>query len=644
VPDAGDNTVKVYDPSVSLTDPVREIDGAGTTEGRFVQLEDAAIAIEQSSGHVFVADQLEARTSNPAAAVYEFDRFGNYRGVLPHSLVSGVPTGIAIDESSASSKGDVYVTTGNQAGGGVYAFGPTPRSFAVEVEKTGSGGGTVTSETAGVDCGPTCAGEFKTGSQVVLNAKPDGHSAFVGWLVNGATSATCAGSGKCVVNLKADTEVKAEFERLPQRALTVARAGSGTGTVTSEPAGIDCGPTCSEEFSEGLLVTLKAAAEPHSSFAGWDVVGDPSACPGAGSCQVQLDADAEVVATFDPIPQRMLEVTATGSGTGRVTSEPAGIDCGTGCAAVFDQGTVVTLHATADPGSSFASWSGGGCTGSGACDVTLGESSQVQAQFDRNLRRLTVAVAGAGSVTGEPAGIACGQDCSTVFAEGSMVTLAAHPVPGAIFAGWTGACRGKQLCQLELREDAFVSAEFRVARSTLAVVVDGSGNGTVSDPALGIGCGLACSGVYDQGTSAALVAQAAPGSVFVGWHGCPQPSGNRCVVPLQEDATVEATFREIPSLDLGPPVVRGAKALIEADVSSPGKILVGGKGVTRLALHVSGEAPVTLRIPLSQRGRGLLARQGRLEVPLTVTFAPGDGSAPVRAKRTLTFTTRRGKR
>src|SRR5438093_79780 len=42
--------------------------------------------------------------------------------------------------------------------------------------------------------------------------------------------------------------------------LSVTRSGSGTGTVTSEPAGIDCGGTCSADFDDGTLVTLTATA------------------------------------------------------------------------------------------------------------------------------------------------------------------------------------------------------------------------------------------------------------------------------------------------------------------------------------------------------------------------------------------------
>src|SRR4051812_20584477 len=70
---------------------------------------------------------------------------------------------------------------------------------------------------------------------------------------------------------------------------------------------------------------------------------------------------APSAASADPPVQRMLTTTRDGSGTGTVTSAPAGISCGATCTHDFDNGTVVTLTANASPGSSFTGWSGGGC-------------------------------------------------------------------------------------------------------------------------------------------------------------------------------------------------------------------------------------------------------------------------------------------
>jgi hypothetical protein len=75
--------------------------------------------------------------------------------------------------------------------------------------------------------------------------------------------------------------------------LTVTKAGSGSGTVTSIPPGIDCGATCSAFYNINTLVTLNAVANPGSTFAGWS-----GACLGTGACEVTLNVSKSVTATF----------------------------------------------------------------------------------------------------------------------------------------------------------------------------------------------------------------------------------------------------------------------------------------------------------------------------------------------------------
>ncbi len=77
--------------------------------------------------------------------------------------------------------------------------------------------------------------------------------------------------------------------------------------------------------------------------------------------------------------QYALTVTRTGSGT--VTSSPAGIDCGTTCSANFAAGSAVTLTATPAAGSTFTGWTGSGCSGTGACSLTMDAAKAVGAVF-----------------------------------------------------------------------------------------------------------------------------------------------------------------------------------------------------------------------------------------------------------------------
>jgi hypothetical protein len=156
--------------------------------------------------------------------------------------------------------------------------------------------------------------------------------------------------------------------------LTVSRAGTGSGTVTSSPVGINCGATCAKTFAPGTQVTLTGSPAAGSAFAGWSGGG----CSGTGTCKVTLNANTAVTATFTPV--HTLTVSLAGSGSGSVTSSPAGIDCGSTCAHAYKAGTQITLTASASQGN-FAGWSGGGCSGTGTCVVTLNSDTTVTATF-----------------------------------------------------------------------------------------------------------------------------------------------------------------------------------------------------------------------------------------------------------------------
>jgi hypothetical protein len=77
--------------------------------------------------------------------------------------------------------------------------------------------------------------------------------------------------------------------------LSVLKNGTGSGTVTSTPSGIDCGADCSESYSGGTVVTLTASPDGSSIFAGWS-----GACSGTGTCQVTMNSNTTVIASFIP--------------------------------------------------------------------------------------------------------------------------------------------------------------------------------------------------------------------------------------------------------------------------------------------------------------------------------------------------------
>ena len=84
--------------------------------------------------------------------------------------------------------------------------------------------------------------------------------------------------------------------------------------------------------------------------------------------------------TVAPVDEPRQTLTVTRVGNARITSAPAGIDCGDICTAEFELGTIVTLMATPDPGWTFSGWAGA-CDGSAGCVVTVDGGKSVTASF-----------------------------------------------------------------------------------------------------------------------------------------------------------------------------------------------------------------------------------------------------------------------
>ncbi len=157
--------------------------------------------------------------------------------------------------------------------------------------------------------------------------------------------------------------------------LTAAKSGTGAGTITG--TGINCGVDCTEDVAGGTIVTLTATPAGGSNFTGWSGGG----CSGTSTCVVTVNTATTVTATF-VLQQFNLNVSRDGTGTGTVTSAPAGINCGATCTFAFNAATPVTLTATPQGGSTFAAWSGGGCSGTGTCAVTMNAITNVTATFN----------------------------------------------------------------------------------------------------------------------------------------------------------------------------------------------------------------------------------------------------------------------
>jgi hypothetical protein len=187
-----------------------------------------------------------------------------------------------------------------------------------------------------------------------------------------------------------------------------------------------------------------------SLLAGMQFKGWSGACSGTGGCDLNISGETQVGASF-AAGQVTIEVQLTGTGSGRVTSAPAGIDCPGTCAMAVAPGTVITMSQTAGTGSSFSGW-GGGCSGL-SCVVTVsGATKPIFANFGPALLpadpcagivvpAVTPADLKTFEVTGSEGGcLSAGTDLlgnlyvSTGYAKPSVVTSTGHTVQNAFLA------------------------------------------------------------------------------------------------------------------------------------------------------------------------------------------------------------------
>jgi subtilisin family serine protease len=418
-------------------------------------------------------------------------------------------------------------------------------SAQLSVNVAGASPGTVTISPSGVSCTNACTASFDVGTMVTLTAVPSVSGSFVGW------TGACSGSGAtCTVKMDAARFVTATFDT--RLWLRVTRSDDGAGTVTSDPAGIDCGEDCMEYLAPNTVVTLSAKPAVGSYFSGWSTTipcADPS---NITVCKFTLTQSLSVRAIFTDPGTRLLMVEKAGNGSGSVSSQPAGIDCGTSCAAWFARGTLVELTAKADRGSEFAGW-GGACDGaSTSCFVEMADAANVTATFIAKTQLLVFKDgAGAGSVSSTPAAIDCGLDCQENFESPTSLTLIAFADPGSMFARWSGACSGTApTCSVTVATQTSVTATFSLP-ATITTSVSGSGFGSVTSSPLGINCGSECSKTFPRGVAVTLTATPAAGSAFEAWTGACGGQTGPCTIVPESDVSAGATFKKTATTSPG---------------------------------------------------------------------------------------------
>lgn len=156
VPDAATDTVQVFDPATDTENPVEVIDPG------FTSLRDAAIAVDDASGELYVLDDLQPeKADEPEAVIDVFTASGAFEGRLKYNVIDARPAGLAVDNSGGGTQSRVYVTSGNSALASIFLY--QPGSAGTEALPAPEGSGFLPSDQRGDLPAPppsfTCEGD-----------------------------------------------------------------------------------------------------------------------------------------------------------------------------------------------------------------------------------------------------------------------------------------------------------------------------------------------------------------------------------------------------------------------------------------------------------------------------------------------------
>jgi RHS repeat-associated protein len=474
---------------------------------------------------------------------------------------------------------------------------------------------------------PSCWHTFRVPpdpSQLTLTVDPQ--APFSSW------GGDCSGFGSqnpVTLTLNRHWSCDAVFQG-PEHRLTLQKTGGGR--VTSNPPGIDCGPSCSmqqQDLPEGW-VTLFAEEVGNVAFAGWG-----GACDNAG--RVHLTAAKTCTAAF--VPLRTLSVTAPSGSTNLVRSAPGDIACPGQCSDQFAHGSTVALEpeTIADSDYHFLGWNGD-CVDNPATyprvDVAMTASRTCGTMFAHcpsspeqacALKKMTVVVSGDGSVSSNTGGITnCGSECSEMLVRGTWVRLTAQPASGWQFVGWTGSpgCSGSNPLWVKMFPSGKTCEALFLENvpppRTLRLGKTGSGGGTIGGSVSQTGQAFPdcqttpCDHPVPVGFQVNLQASPDGSSVFAGWKencanlpgsGNPSfsfdmPAGGsayKCYAKFQPAPTHSLTVSFVPDLP------GAGLASLDPEGTPPGGCLPGenpcvraylpGTGVTLVAEEVFSTGP-----------------------------------------------------
>jgi hypothetical protein len=398
----------------------------------------------------------------------------------------------------------------------------------------------------------TCEGagcEVDVGSAVELRAPTVPGYRLASW--SGAGCGDASGDKVTVSDVQSDVTCTAHYVQGIAVSGTVSGAPGAVAASSSSPGASCSGATC--QIDVGGSVTLTAPSVPRHRFLGW--AGD-AGCSGSSLTitLASVDSSRSCTARYRERVTIAGEPLPSNGGSIAASSSSANATC-SGSRCEVDEGSAVSLVASAAGGFRFTGWSGGGaCTGTAATLSLAGVSANLTCQANFT-RRFTAT----GEVAGAPAGtaISAGSSASPPVAtcsgpsctvdSGTPVTLTAPAVSGHRFVGWSAGCtdsdgdgNARTLRLAAVTENRTCTATY-VLQVTVTVTSSPSGLGSVAVQPAG---GRACAGdscVVDAGSSVTITASETSAARFDGWSGSGGCAGSGATRTFTATSTTTCT-------------------------------------------------------------------------------------------------------
>ena len=402
--------------------------------------------------------------------------------------------------------------------------------------------------------GTKTSNTFLKNKSVTLRATPVAGSAFSGW------SGACSGTNStCTVMMNADKSVTATFTAA-NYLLTVNKSGSGTGSVTSSPSGINCGSTCSANYTSGTSITLTATPNSGSTFSSWG--GD---CTVANNtCTFSLTSAKNITANF-AIVQAIAPSVTTSAATNifQTTATLNGSVTDPGSSALLKHGFYLSNNSDCSSGTEYqVSGTSTGAMTQNLSNLTSGKTYYFDAYAQNSnssnawkfgvcttfitdsISNYTInASATAGGSISPGGSVSVGGGSSQGFSTQASADyhFSNFTVDGATISGQSSYTFSN------VNANHTIVANF-VSNPKLTINASPSDAGSVksADGKINIApSGYPYTQIYATGTSVSLTATAVSGKAFQSWTGCPSGSAtdNPCVFSMPtSDLTITAVF------------------------------------------------------------------------------------------------------